>query len=426
MGLFDRFRQKKPDKTQVNNWTLTTGWPAWFGGRSSSGADVTPRSAMQISAVYCAVRILSETVAQLPLHYYRTERREDGRTKAVREYDSPLYRLLHDEPNPEMTSFIFRELMMVDLCLYGNFYAQIVRNNRGEITALYPLQPQNMTVLRDENARLFYQYTRTGNGADPGEAETIILMDYEVLHIPALGWNGLVGYSPIQMAMQAVGASLAADDYAATFYANAATPSGVLEFPGALKDPEKIRTQWEGGFAGAVNAGKTPVLEEGMTYKPISISPAEAQFLETRKFNVDEIARIFRIPPHMLADLERSSFSNIEHQSLEFVKYTITPWISRIEQALKKSLLLPAEKTDHFWSFNLEGLLRGDYQSRMNGYAIGRQNGWLSANDIRELENMNDIPEEEGGDLYLVNGNMLPLKDAGAAYNNAGGENNAE
>jgi HK97 family phage portal protein len=420
MGLIDRMIKRLAIK---NNWTLTTGWPVWMGGRSRSGEDVSPRSAMQTAAVYCAVRILSETVAQLPIHYYRTIRTQDGRHKTVREYDSPLYSLLHDQPNPEMTSFIFREQMMKDLLLYGNHFSQIVRNNRGEIVALYPLTAQNVVVMRDQNAKLFYQYTRTGTGDDPGEPETIIFLESEVLHIPALGWNGLVGYSPIQMAMQAVGASLAADDYAATFYANAATPSGVLEFPGALKDPKKIREQWENGFSGAVNAGKTPVLEEGMTYKPISISPAEAQFLETRKFNVDEIARIFRIPPHMLADLERSSFSNIEHQSLEFVKYTIAPWIARIEQGLKKSLLLPAEKEDHFWAFNLEGLLRGDYQSRMNGYAIARQNGWMSANDIRELENMNMIPEEEGGDLYLVNGNMLPLAKAGAAYEDTQGGN---
>jgi len=219
------------------------------------------------------------------------------------------------------------------------------------------------------------------------------------------------------MARNAVGAAIAADKYAGKFYANAATPSGVLEYPGALKDPKGFRETWEGSFAGAVNAGKTPVLEEGMTYKPIAISPQDAQFLETRKFNIDEIARIFRVPPHMLADLEKSSFSNIEQQSLEFVKYTLAPWVARIEQGLKRSLLLPDDKKRYFFSFNLEGLLRGDYQSRMNGYAIARQNGWMSANDIRELENMNRIPAEEGGDLYLINGNMLPLKEAGAYAN---------
>ena len=219
------------------------------------------------------------------------------------------------------------------------------------------------------------------------------------------------------MARNAIGASIASDSYADRFFGNAAMPSGVLEYPGVLKDPQKISERWGGSFSGAVNAGKTPVLEEGMTYKPISISPQDAQFLETRKFNINEIARIFRVPPHMLADLEKSSFSNIEQQSLEFVKYTIAPWVARIEQGLKKSLLRPDEKAEgYFFSFNLEGLLRGDYNSRMNGYAIARQNGWMSANDIRELENMNRIPAEEGGDLYLVNGNMLPLAQAGAAY----------
>ena len=154
--------------------------------------------------------------------------------------------------------------------------------------------------------------------------------------------------------------------------------------------------------------------EEGMKYTPIGISPEQAQFLETRKFQINEIARIFRVPPHMVGDLEKSSFSNIEQQSLEFVKYTLDPWVIRWEQSIQRSLMSKDEKAVYFVKFNLEGLLRGDYQSRMNGYAIGRQNGWMSANDIRELENLDRIPEEEGGDLYLINGNMLPLKNAGA------------
>jgi phage portal protein BeeE len=158
-------------------------------------------------------------------------------------------------------------------------------------------------------------------------------------------------------------------------------------------------------------------LEEGMKYTPISISPEQAQFLETRKFQINEIARIFRVPPHMVGDLEKSSFSNIEQQSLEFVKYTLDPWVVRWEQSIQRTLLSPEEKKRYFVKFNLEGLLRGDYQSRMNGYATARQNGWMSANDIRELENLDRIPAEEGGDLYLINGNMLPLGDAGAFAN---------
>lgn len=408
MGLFDRLRSRR----RSENWTLVSGYPTWFaGGGSSSGQVVNPKTAMQLTAVYGCVKILSEAIAELPLQLYKRTT-DGGKEKAL---DNDLYFLLHDEPNPEMTSFVFRETIMSHLCLWGNAYAQIIRNGRGNVVALYPLLPNRMEVQRDNAGRLIYIYTKPSDEPDAGE--TFTLRSDEILHIPGLGFDGLVGYSPLTMARNAVGAAIAADKFAGKFYANAATPSGVLEFPGALKDAKTFREQWEGSFAGAVNAGKTPVLEEGMTYKPIAISPQDAQFLETRKFNIDEIARIFRVPPHMLADLEKSSFSNIEQQSLEFVKYTLAPWVARIEQALKKSLLLPDEKKHYFFSFNLEGLLRGDYQSRMNGYAIARQNGWMSANDIRELENMNRIPSEEGGDLYLVNGNMLPLKDAGAYAN---------
>ena len=178
-----------------------------------------------------------------------------------------------------------------------------------------------------------------------------------------------------------------------------------------------MRDAWQSQFGGSSNSGKVAVLEEGMKYTPISISPEQAQFLETRKFQINEIARIFRVPPHMVGDLEKSSFSNIEQQSLEFVKYTLDPWVIRWEQSIQRVLLSQGEKAEYFVKFNLEGLLRGDYQSRMNGYAIGRQNGWMSANDIRELENLDRIPAEDGGDLYLINGNMLPLCDAGAFAN---------
>ena len=250
------------------------------------------------------------------------------------------------------------------------------------------------------------------------------LSRYDVLHIPGLGFDGLVGYSPIAMAKNAVGMALACEEYGASFFANGANPSGVLEHPGVLKDPAKVRDSWNEVYRGSGNAHKIAVLEEGMKYTPISISPEEAQFLETRKFQIDEIARLYRIPPHMVGDLEKSSFSNIEQQSLEFVKYTLDPWVIRWEQALMRSLFTPAEKQQYFIKLNVDGLLRGDYQSRMNGYATGRQNGWLSANDIRELEDLNPIQAEEVGDLYLINGNMTKLKDAGifAASAHAGGD----
>ena len=379
-------------------------------GRTISGQSVNERSAMQMSAVYACVRILAESVASLPLHFYQYND-TGGKEKAV---NHPLYWLLHDEPNPEMSSFSFRETLMTHLLLWGNAYAQIVRNGRGEVIALYPLMPDRMVVDRDARGRIYYEYTRSDSDANTlGKKSSVILSPEDVFHIPGLGFDGLVGYSPIAMAKQAIGMGLACDEYGAAFYQNGAQPGGVLEHPNVVKDPKRVRESWNAIYQGSRNAHRIAVLEEGMTYKPISISPEQAQFLETRKFQIDEIARIFRVPPHMIGDLEKSSFSNIEQQSLEFVKYTLAPWISRWEQAIQRSLLLMSERTRYFARFNVEGLLRGDYQSRMNGYAVARQNGWMSANDIRELESLDLIPAEQGGDLYLINGNMTKLEDAG-------------
>ena len=399
---------------------------AFFMGSSSAGKAVTERTAMQMTAVYSCVRILAEAIAGLPLHIYRYT--EDGsKEKAL---DHPLYLLLHDEPNPEMSSFVFRETLMTHLLLWGNAYAQIIRNGKGEVVGLYPLMPNKMYVDRDENGKLYYTYTRSTDEAHNMKDGTVRLTPADVLHIPGLGFDGLVGYSPIAMAKNAIGLAIATEEYGAKFFANGAAPSGVLEHPGTIKDPSRVREAWQSQFGGSSNSGKVAVLEEGMKYTPISISPEQAQFLETRKFQINEIARIFRVPPHMVGDLEKSSFSNIEQQSLEFVKYTLDPWVVRWEQSLARSLFSTDEKKRYFVKFNLEGLLRGDYQSRMNGYAVARQNGWMSANDIRELENLDRIPAEEGGDLYLINGNMLPLDQAGAFANttpdNDGKEDNPE
>ncbi|MGO5222871.1 phage portal protein [Bacillota bacterium LCP21S3_D9] len=406
-GLF-RSRDKPTDRTAGSSYSF-------FLGGTASGKYVTERSAMQMTAVYCCVRILSEAVASLPLQFYRYTD-DGGKEKAV---DHPLYFLLHDEPNPEMTSFIFRETLMTHLLLWGNAYSQIIRNGKGEVVALYPLMPDRMKVDRDEHGRLYYEYTvYDSDGVDGRKGtnkvgRTVRLQPHDVLHIPGLGFDGLVGYSPIAMAKNAIGLAIATEEYGSKFFANGAAPSGVLEHPGTIKDPSKVRESWQATFGGSGNANKIAVLEEGMKYTPISISPEQAQFLETRKFQIDEIARIFRVPPHMIGDLEKSSFNNIEQQSLEFVKYTLDPWVSRWEQAMVRALLTPDEKKKYFFKFNVDGLLRGDYQSRMNGYATARQNGWMSANDIRELENLDRIPAEQGGDLYLINGNMTKLEDAG-------------
>lgn len=401
-GLF-RSRDKPKDRTVGSSYNF-------FFGSSTSGKSVNEMSAMQMTAVYSCVRILAEAVAGLPLHLYRYK--SDGsKEKAL---DHPLYRILHDEPNSEMSSFVFRETLMTHLLLWGNAYAQIIRNGKGEVIGLYPLMPNKMSVDRDRDGKLWYTYTRSQEEAPTSKGSTVKLYPYDVLHVPGLGFDGLVGYSPIAMAKNAIGMGIACEEYGARFFANGAAPSGVLEHPGTIKDPQKIRDSWNATFKGSTNAHKVAVLEEGMKYTQIGISPEQAQFLETRKFQINEIARIFRVPPHMVGDLEKSSYSNIEQQSLEFVKYTLEPWIIRWEQSLMRVLLSPDEKNEYFFKFNLEGLLRGDYQSRMQGYSIARQNGWMSANDIRELENLDKISAEDGGDLYLINGNMLPLSMAGA------------
>lgn len=408
VDIFNLMHKLFKSRDKPTNSTAGGAYRFLFGG-STSGKSVTERSSMQMTAVYSCVRILAEAVAGLPLHLYKYNE-SGGKERAA---ENQLYFLLHDEPNPEMTSFVFRETLMTHLLLWGNAYAQLIRNGKGEVIALYPLMPNRMTVDRDNKGRLYYQYRRGKDEAKLSRDNIVILQPSDVLHIPGLGFDGLVGYSPIAMAKNAVGMAIACEEYGAKFFANGATPGGILEHPGIVKDPARVRESWNAVYQGSGNAHRIAVLEEGMKYTPIGISPEQAQFLETRKFQINEIARIFRVPPHMVGDLEKSSFSNIEQQSLEFVKYTLEPWLVRWEQAMVRSLLSKSEKEQYFIKFNVDGLLRGDYESRMNGYATARQNGWMSANDIRQLENLDRISEKEGGDLYLINGNMTKLADAG-------------
>lgn len=406
MGIFSGiFRSRDAPK----NTTAGSAY-SFFLGQSAAGKRVNERSSMQITAVYACVRVIAESIASLPLHLYRYNE-DGGKEKAI---DHPLYFLLHNEPNPEMTTFSFFEVLLTHLLLWGNAYCQIICNGKGEVVALYPLMADRMDVDRDEKGHIYYEYTMSSDDAPTMKGSVVQLQPVDVLHIPGMGFDGLVGYSPIAMAKNAIGLSIACEEYGSKFFANGAAPSGVLEHPGTLKEPGRVRESWTQTFGGSHNANKVAVLEEGMKYTPISISPNEAQFLETRKFQIDEIARIFRIPPHMIGDLEHATFSNIEEMSLEYVQYTLGPWIARLEQSMIRSLLSDAEKGTYFVKFNVDGLLRGNYQSRMQGYAVARQNGWMSANDIRQLENLDMIPDEEGGNLYLINGSMTKLKDAGA------------
>ena len=232
----------------------------FFLGGSSSGKSVTERSAMQMTAVYSCVRILAEAIAGLPLHLYRYNG-EGGKEKAT---DHPLYHLLHDEPNPEMRSFVFRETLMTHLLLWGNAYAQIIRNGKGEVVALYPLMPNRMTVDRDSSGHLFYSYQTSRDDAPTMKGGSVILKPSDVLHIPGIGFDRLVGYSPIAMAKNAIGLAIATEEYGAKFFANGATPGGLLEYPGVVKNPERVRDSWNRGFSGSQNAGKVAILEESV------------------------------------------------------------------------------------------------------------------------------------------------------------------
>lgn len=299
-GLF-RARDKPKNK-------IGSAFSFFFGG-TSSGKAVNERTAMQTTAVYACVRILAESIAGLPLHIYQYK--DDGGTGKV--VGHPLYRLLHDEPNPEMTSFVFRETLMGHLLLWGNAYAQIIRDGRGRVLSLYPLLPNKMDVNRAENGEIYYTYWHNADEKGFGKQDqTVTLRKDEVLHIPGLGFDGLVGYSPIAMAKNAIGMALATEEYGASFFANGANPGGVLEHPGVIKDPQRVKDDWNTAYQGSKNAHRVAVLEEGMKYHQIGIPPDQAQFLETRKFQLNEIARIFRVPPHMIGNLEKSSFNNIE------------------------------------------------------------------------------------------------------------------
>jgi len=365
-------------------------------GIAKTGIFVSEDNALQYSAVYACVRVIAETIASLPLFLYR--RLERGKERAT---DHPHYKLLHLKPNPEITSFQFRETLQAHLLIWGNAFAEIEWGADGYIKNLWIISPNRVMVKRDiETDEIIYEVNLPKGGVAK-------LNKFQVLHLKGLSYNGLYGYSPISLAREVIGLGKAAEEYAERFYNNDASPGGVLKHKGQLSDKayERLKRMWEERFMGIDKKHRIAILEEGLDWQSIGIPAKDAQFIETRKFQKTEIASIFRVPPHLIGDLERATFSNIEHQSIEFVIHCIRPWCVRWEQELNTSLLLPSEQDDYFFEFLLEGLLRGDVESRYRAYAIGRQWGWLSANDIRELENMNPLPDGKG-DIYLVPLNM--------------------
>lgn len=382
------------------------------GGEAASGIVVTPDTAMRATAVYACVQYLARSIAAMPLILY--QRLPDGGKE--RDYEHPLGRVLHDQPNGWQTAFDFRAMLQAHLSLRGNAYARIVSANGAPVSALIPLHPDRVRPLpRRVNGRLAYEHWPLDGGRE-------ILLQEEVLHLRglSLGPDGVLGLSPIDSLREAVGLALAAETYGARFYRNDARPGIVVKHPGRLS-PEgaaRLKASWNSQFAGAANAHKTAVLEEGMDIVPIGMTAEQAQFLETRKFQRGEIASIFGVPPHKIGDLERATFSNIEHQAIEVVTDTIRPWAVAWEQALTRDLFTGDMRRTHMVAFNLDGLLRGDIESRYRAYATGRQWGWLSANDVREREDMNRI---DGGDIYLAPVNMTPAEKLAAAVGEVAG-----
>lgn len=374
---------------------------AWLFGNNEakSGIVVDEEKAMRYSAVHGAVKVLAESVASLPLNVYKNlEPRGKEKVK-----DHHLYKILHSQPNNIQSSYNYREVKMAHLALWGNFYAEIERNNRGEPVALWPIKPSVVKPRLNETKDEILYDIKTKKGQ-------ATFSRLSIFHIPGLGFDGIKGKSVIGMAREAIGLGLVAEEFGATFFSEGAHPGGIIEYPGSLGDDAYNRyvKEMRQKYNGLGKSHKLMVLEEGLKYHQTSIPPEDAQFLQTRKYQVEEIARMYRIPPHMLADLDNATFSNIEEQNINFVVHTLRPWLVRIEQAYNMQLF--SDDDEHFCEFVVDGLLRGDIETRYEAYATARQWGWLSANDIRALENMNPLPDGQG-DVYLVPLNMISAKD---------------
>lgn len=376
---------------------------AWFmdwatgGNRTYTGKAVNEKTALRSTTVFACVRVIAESIASLPLIVY--ERQSDGSRKPAT--DHPVYHLLHDTPNPWMSSFTWRETLQGHACLWGNGYSEIEFNGRDEPIGLWPLLPDR-TKPKVSGGEQYYETTIAGKPEPLGIGN--------VLHVPGLGWNGREGYSVLAMAKQAVALGLAAEEFGARFFGQGSRPSGVIEGEGKL-DPDaakRLRDGFERVSQGLENSHRTVVLEHGFTWKQIGMPLEEAQFLETRKFQVEDIARLFRVPLVLIGHTEKSTSwgTGIEHFMIAFVVHTLRPWIVRWEQELNRKLFRPSERGRFFCEFKVDGLLRGDIKTRYEAYAIGRQNSWLSPNDIRQLENMEPV---EGGDEYHVQLNLVPL-----------------
>lgn len=370
---------------------------------SAAGQVITPDSALQISAAYACVRLLSQTVATLPLMLMRRD--DNGNRSVARELD--LYRILHDQPNADMTAVEFWECMVAGLCLWGNGYAKKLRSGR-RIIGLMPLRPDVMTVYRTERGELRYRYDK------PGAAQNDFGAD-EILHVKGFTVDGLVGLSPIGYARNSLGLASALDNAAGGTFKNGLRSVGVFKFPTWLKQDqrEQFRTYME-SFAGTGdNVGKSLVLEGGVDFMPTMLNPNDAELLASRKFSVEDVCRWYGVPPFMIGHTEKSTSwgTGLEQQNIGFLTYGLRPILSHIEQAVKKALLQPEERGRLYAEFNLEGLLRADSAGRAQLYSQMVQNGIYTRNEVRHKENLEPMP---GGDELTAQSNLLPLDKLGA------------
>ena len=373
-----------------------------FGGSSTdSGVSVTPDTALTYSAVYQAVRCIAEAVSSLPLNLY--ERAPSGGKNKASAH--PLYNILHDSPNPEMTSMQWREASMAHLLLYGNSYTEIVRDLEGNAVELWPIDPTMVAPKRTDSGELYYELNRGKNFITSGN----------MLHISGLSFDGISGMSPIALARQSLGLSMAIEQFGAGYFGRGARPGGVLTFPGQLSPEarQNLRRSFEELHAGGANSHRVALLEAGLKWEAIGVPPDDSQFLQSREFQIVEVARWFNIPPHKLRDLNKPSYNSLEMMNIEFLTDTLRPWLVRWEQALNRKIIRPSDRGVYFFEHNVEGVLRGDIASRYQAYSVARNWGWLSVNEIREKENMNGVGPD--GDVFMQPMNMQALGTAPTA-----------
>jgi HK97 family phage portal protein len=367
------------------------------GSESASGVRVNEQSALKYTPFWAATRIISGTVGSLPFKTYET--RDDGGKNPIKTH--PVYKLLHDRPNDYMDALTFLETRQAHVLTHGNGYAEIQRDGGGRPIALWPLLPNTVSRKIYKNLVPYYE-VRLPNG------ELAFLPDYDVLHIKGLGFDGYTGYNVVQYHKDAIGYGIAVKDYGARFFANDASPGGVLEHPAAMSQAayDRLKASWLEKHQGLKQSHRLQILEEGMKFAKTVIDPAQAQALEIQKYTVDDCSRIFNMPPHMLGSMEFSKYNNVEQLELEFIKRTMLYWFRKWESECNYKLFMPSEYGKYFCEILYEGLLRGDIKTRFECYNIGRNIGVYSINDIRIKENMNPIGP--AGDIYLEPLNMVP------------------